>query len=239
MKKKLELLIQLQFIDSQLQELEEAKGSLPKEVEGLQTDKDSLDSSIQELEEQVSTAKGEHRDHENTISLTTEKLKKHQDQLYDVTSNKEYDAITQEIEVEKNTISDSETRVVELMEAEENAGTFLKEKKTQLEAVLQELETKDAELSKLIKANEDLALKLAHEREKIAVRIPDRLLGQYNRIRGAKNGLAVAAIERQACGGCSSAIPPQRQYEIRQMNQIIICDFCGRMLVPGENGVAN
>ena len=236
LKDQLKLLVQLQTVDTQLQELEEAKGDLPRDVKRLRKEQSTLQSAITELDDQTTAATIERRDQEGLIATTSDTLKRHQDQLYDVTSNREYDAITQEIEVEREQISKSETRVLELIELEETANTVLTEKKESLTSVDQELSEKDTDLSRLLKENEKRERKLNHERDKITVRVQKTLMRHYTRVAEATDGRAVAPLERGACSGCSYGVPPQLQSEVRRMDQLIICESCGRILVVSLNG---
>lgn len=236
LKDQLKLLVQLQTVDAQLQELEEAKGDLPREVKRLGKEQTTLQSAITKLDSQTTAAKTERREQEGMIATTSDTLKKHQDQLYDVTSNREYDAITQEIEIEREQISNGETRVLELIELEETTDTTLTEKKELLVAVEQALSSKGTELSRLLKENEKRERKLTHERDKISVRVPKTLMRHYTRVATATDGRAVVPLERGACSGCSYGVPPQLQSEVRRMDQLIICESCGRILVVSLNG---
>ncbi len=240
MKKNLEGLVQLQFVDSQLHELEIIKGDLPETVNNLTKEVNSLKKFISDNEEKFKKTQLERKNLEGLVNLSSEKLKKLQNQLYDVTTNREYDALTTEIETEKSNIENIETGILELITLEEDIEKEIEVKKETLTKIKKDLKAKDSELKKLIKASEDRENLLIHEKEKIVVRMDNRVLINYNRIHQYyKNGLAVAPVSRNACGGCFNAIPPQKQVEIRKMDRVIKCEVCGRILVWKDNGSAD
>jgi predicted nucleic acid-binding Zn-ribbon protein len=158
--------------------------------------------------------------------------KKYETQLNDVKNNREYDAISKEIEIQGLEIQVSEKKIKEYSfeiqnktEVYENALANITERKNDLELKKAELDMITAETEK----DEAVILVKAKEAEK---HIEDRLLVAYNRLRSnAKNGLAVVSIQRDSCSGCFNQIPPQRQLDIRQRKRIIVCEHCGRILV--------
>ncbi len=166
------------------------------------------------------------------VEYAEEKQKKYQNQLYDVTSNKEYDAITHEIEVQKKEIDEGQNRIIELELSKEENENSLKEYKEELEELDKELKEKEKELKNLLMTTEQKELELNQMREKIVVRLDKPILKKYERIRSAKNGIAVVPIERDACGGCFKTIPPQNIVEVEKLNKLHQCEVCGRILVP-------
>ena len=227
---------ELQKVDSKIFDLEVAKGDLPEKVNRLKIELEDLKIFVEEKSLSIVEFKKERKLKEGELKLTEEKLKKHQNQLYDVTTNKEYDAITQEIEHEKENISSFENRILELIASEEAIEKELEQDKESVETIQNELKEKETELRKLEKANEDEEITLLHEREKILVRLDKHILNSYRRILAAKNNLAVVPVTREACGGCFNRIPPQRIVEVRKMDRLYSCEVCGRILVWEENG---
>jgi len=227
----LDLLTELQMVDSKLLDLEISKGDLPKLVEEYEKKIERFEKQIGEAEEKLEDTQKIKRQIEGQIKLEEEKLKKYQNQLYDVTTNKEYDALTQEIENEKNLIENLETQILEHITVEEETEKGLTALKEETEQYSKELKEKKMELDEMLKNSEDEELKLQHEREKIVARLKKPLINKYNRIKRAKNGLAVVPVTRNACGGCFKAIPPQEIVEIRKRDKILFCETCGRMLV--------
>ena len=232
MKKVLENLALLQDVDTQLRSIEIAKGDLPREVTELKEQIETMKKNIQNLENQNEELKTRMAETEEILKAAQVNLKKYQAQLYDVKTNREYDAITIEIENATNEINDSETKLLEYEEQMENKGENLGDSKEEYKKLLSELEEKEKELTELIKKSEEEELKLQHEREKLVMTLKPAIIKKYDRIRLAKNGLAVARIERDACGGCKTIIPPQKVVEISKQVQLITCEICGRILVP-------
>jgi len=236
-KENLEKLVQLQIVDSQMHDLEIAKGDLPETVNKLTEEVNSLEKYISEKGKALKDAQLERRNLDGLVNLSSEKLKKLQNQLYDVTTNREYDALTTEIETEKNNIEDNENKILELFSFEEDTAKEIETKKKELTKLKKELKENDTELKKLIKLNQGKENRLLNERENIIVRVNKRLLNNYIRIhKYHKNGLAVVPVSRNACGGCYNTIPPQKLVEIRKMDKVITCEVCGRILVWGDNG---
>lgn len=232
LKKELEFLTRLQSVDKQLYYLELSKGDLPKTITNLKSNQKELEKTIAESETEIEKTDQERRSIEGLISLAKDKLKKYQSQLYDVTSNKEYDAITHEIEMKKKEIDEGELQILELDQEKECLQTKLSESIEENEQVEIELNAKEEELAKLLEATELKEIELCHSREKIAVRLKKPVLSRYEKIRKAKSGIAVVPITRDACGGCFKTIPPQRIVEIERLKELIQCDVCGRILIP-------
>jgi len=236
-KETLEKLVQLQIVDSQMHDLEIAKGDLPETVNKITEEVNSLEKYISEKGKELKNAQLERRNLDGLVNLSGEKLKKLQNQLYDVTTNREYDALTTEIETEKSNIEDNENKILELYSFEEDTAKEIETKKKELTKLKKELKEKDSELKKVIKTNREKENRLLNERENIVVRVNKHLLNNYIRIhKYHKNGLAVVPVARNACGGCYNTIPPQKLVEIRKMDKVIACEVCGRILVWRDNG---
>jgi predicted nucleic acid-binding Zn-ribbon protein len=234
LEEKLSKLYALQKVDSSLDELEEMKGDLPAEVEDLEARVNEQKNRIRDLEESIKQAVVD-RDKADleTISLR-EKIEKFKTQQYEVKSNRQYDALSREIDSAHAMIAQLE-KDIEILEGKMTvARGDLDKAKTDLEATLKELNEKRQELDEVTKANEDEELRLRHEREKLVVRIDRGDLATYERIRKAKGGLAVVPVRRNACGGCYNAVPPQKVLELRKNNRIYTCEHCGRILVSDE-----
>jgi predicted nucleic acid-binding Zn-ribbon protein len=229
---KLKALFELQTLHTQIDKIRQTRGELPMEVAdledevaGLETRIQKIKSDLDELEDQIVTRK-------NLIKDALAATKKYETQLNDVKNNREYDAISKEIEIQGLEIQVSEKKIKEYSfeiqnktEVYENALVNIAERKKDLELKKAELDMITAETEK----DEAVILVKAKEAEK---HIEDRLLVAYNRLRSnAKNGLAVVSIQRDSCSGCFNQIPPQRQLDIRQRKRIIVCEHCGRILV--------
>jgi len=232
MKETIEYLASLQKVDKKLFYLEFSKGDLPKAVTRLKGSIAKLETQIENTKKEIEKIERERISTENLVELAQEKLKKYQNQLYDVTSNKEYDAITHEIEMKKKEIEEGENQILEMIQANEENQNTVKEYKEEKKQLKKDLGSKEKELSALLKATEKEELELNHMREKITVRLKFPILKWYERIRNAKSGVAVVPITRDACGGCYKTIPPQKIVEVEKLQELIQCDVCGRILIP-------
>lgn len=200
-------------------------------IEQLKEDREGKKSRTVELEEQVGKLQSDRRMFEKEIDASKAQLKKFEDQLYKVQNNKEYDAIALEIDTKKVEIESLENKIIQTLEDEDE----LKKEQTGLTDELANLETQlkeqEKELEEIILLTQEEEIRLNHEREKVVRLIDERYLRQYERIRHAKDGLAVVPIKRSSCGGCFSSIPPQRIVEIREAGRLHTCEYCGRILV--------
>ena len=235
MQEKIMALYELQKVDSKIDEINKIKGVLPSEVQdledevaGLQTRIENIKAGIEELNLQTKAAKEE-------IEQDKMLITKYNEQQKNVRNNREFDAISKEIEYQELQIELSEKHLKEYSaemkvkkKQAEDAEAILEERKIDLDAKKAELQSIDNETAKEV---EQLQL----EHEKASVKIDDRLLSAYSRIRAnVRNGLAVVTVKRDACGGCYNSIPPQRQFGIRQNKKVIVCEYCGRILVSDE-----
>lgn len=232
MKEILEKLTSLQKVDKKLYKLESVKGDLPQRVNQLSNDVEHAKTVLQGVTEKKDNTLKERDLVELEIKELENSKKKYQDQLYEVKNNREYDAVTQEIENVTKKISENESRVLELMGIEEETQIELKNAEEALAAVevkLKEQRTALEEtLAKTVKEEE--ALK--KEKATIASQLNPKMLASYERILRAKNGLAVVPIlTNGVCGGCYKTLPPQRVLEIREGERLFLCEVCGRMLI--------
>jgi predicted nucleic acid-binding Zn-ribbon protein len=151
-----------------------------------------------------------------------------------VKNNREYDAVTHELEMVKTSVEQKENRMLELLDSETSVKEHIKTFKVKMEEFNIKLEARTGELKKRLAETGKEEAALNNERIKILKNINSRHLAMYERIRNAKNGSAVVPVIRNACGGCYNTLPPQRILEIRQMNRLFICEVCGRILVWDE-----
>jgi len=232
LKEVLKKLLELQKVDLELQELENLKGDLPQQVRKLNLDREEAEKSLKSLEDKYRYAQKERTATEVDIRELEEKKKKFQNQLYEVKNNREYDAVTREIESVTAGITQKEGRLLELMGMEEDLKKQLERARAEESQLCKQLGLKQTELEKKIAETENDETRLKNERANILKGMEPKLLSNYNRIRKAKSGLAVVPIVRNACcGGCYKTLPPQRVLEIREKNQVFLCEVCGRMLV--------
>ncbi len=236
MREQLELLIQLQDIDNQLLELRQERGNLPETVERLRAEIEETTQILDTRREEQLGAGKERRRIENEVELAKVSLKKYQDQLFKVTTNREYDAISSEIETARTTVQSGETRIIELLGREEELTGQITQLETHLDKIKGDFEVRDAELQEKIAETSDLETGLTIHRGKIVEQLARPIYAHYERIHIAKeDGMGVARVYTGACGGCFAAIPPQKLMEIAAMEDFILCETCGRILVDAES----
>ncbi len=228
-------LYELQKIDTKIDEINHLKGELPLEVQDLEDEVAGLETRIgyltEEYDERLRAVKARKEDIENSKTA----IAKYTEQQNNVRNNREFDSLSKEIEFQNLEIELSEKRIKEATaeskfkkKAIEDARDILDGRRIDLNNKKGELEKIDAETAAEMEA-------LTRQSKAASEKIDERLLSAYGRIRGnVRNGLAVVAIKRDACGGCFNRIPPQRQFDIRTNKKIIVCEYCGRILVSDE-----
>ncbi len=225
-------LFHLQKIDSKLDEIKVMKGELPMEVSdfedelmGLNTRKNRLSESIADIDTDV-------RNHTENIKESEILIEKYNKQLEKVKNNREFDALNKEIEMQNLEIQLSRKKIKDTELSKASKSESLKAIEEKIEGREKELKIKKEELESIIEKTEKEEEKLVKESAKERKEIEPRLLKAYDKIRTSyRNGLAVAIVSREACGGCFNKIPPQKQIEIGMMKNIIACEHCGRILV--------
>jgi predicted nucleic acid-binding Zn-ribbon protein len=231
---RLKVLYQLQQIDNQLDELEDLRGDLPNMVRELEEKINSFIGDIDAKEKEQKDSITKRGDNEDEIEKLKENQKKFKAQLYQVRNNKEYDALTKEIDHTEEHINKLEAENNSLADRSKVLTLEMEDITPKLDELKQELKVKEADLKEIIKANEREESKLLAERKKLESEVKKNDLSAYMRIRKAKKGLAVATIKRSACSGCHNIVPSQRQLEIRRNNRLFFCEYCGRILVSSE-----
>ena len=232
---KLRQLYALQKADSKIDEIEILKGELPIEVSDLEDEITGLETRLKNLNDTVKDIEKEGQKFLTRISEGEALIKKYTKQLDDVKNNREYDALSKELEMQKLEIQLAEKKARENADKVNAKTTVIKEVKEKYKTKKANLDLKKDELKSIIAKTEkeEKALrKIAAAAEAV---IDERLLKAYHRIRNNyRNGLALVAIERDSCGGCFNQIPPQIQLEVSQRKKIIACEHCGRILVDNE-----
>lgn len=231
MENRLKLLYSLQHVDLELREIQEMKGDLPHRVEALQARVDEMKEKLDALNATMNESKIVREQADCEILEIAEKIERYKGQQLNVKSNRQYDALTREIE-------NAEHRSALLQRGMEEAEGRLHIARTDSEAVraqsdqiTEELKECQKELKSVNREHEKEELKLRHDRDKITVRLDRDDIERYERILNAKGGVAVVPVKRNACGGCYSRVPPQKILELRKNSQIHVCEQCGRILV--------
>ena len=232
---KLALLFQLQETDSKIDEIQRLRGELPLEVKDLEDELEGLETRNAKSKEDIAQKEKDIATKKEEIKDAQAQVKKYEQQQMEVRNNREYEAITKEVEFQKLNVELFEKRIREYSNDVENRKVMLENLQAKYNERKLDLEAKRNELDSIIsetKAEEDL---LKADTENISRNIEERLLTAYKRLRkNAHNGVAVATVERDACGGCFNKIPPQRQLDIKSHKKIIVCEYCGRILVDKE-----
>ena len=229
---KLRALYSLQLVDSKMDEISVLRGELPMEVSDLEDEITGLKTRLKKLENSIADIDNEILHHNTNIKEAEALIVKYEKQLDNVKNNREFDAVTKEVELQKLEIQLSQKKI-----REANAQREIKQQSfdgidTKLNQRNKDLESKKVELQKIIEKTEKDETKLVKESDKARKEIDDRLLKSYDKIRKTyRNGMAVVTVTRGACGGCFNRIPPQMQIEIGVMKKIIACEHCGRVLV--------
>jgi len=231
----LENLFHLQIIDTKLDKIRNVRGELPMEVSDLEDEVAGLDTRIEKLKEEIGGLEDLIKERKGIIKDSKALMKKYEAQQDNVKNNREYLAISKEIEVQRLEIMNSEKKIKEFTDEIESKNLLLDKTKEVKEERATELKEKKSELDAIISETEKEENTFEKQREKAEKGLEDRLVKAYSKIRNNfKNGLAVVTIERESCGGCFSAIPPQRQLDIRHRKKITICENCGRILIDND-----
>lgn len=231
---KLKSLYSLQLIDSKIDRLRTIRGELPLEVSDLEDTVTGLETRLKNVTQEVEELETQLNEKKQAIKDFQANIKKYEAQQNKVRNNREYDAITKEIEFQNLEIQLAEKRTKEAKAMVIIKSELLEKSKIEFEERSKDLKVKKSELEEIVNETEKDEKHLLVESEKASSNIEDRLLNAYRRIRAnTRNGLAVVAVERDACGGCYNKIPPQRQLDIRTNKKIIVCEHCGRILVDG------
>ena len=234
-KSKLIALFSVQNIDTKIDKLRIVRGELPLEVQdledeiaGLETRVEKFNNEIQELETEISNKK-------IAAQESLELIKKYEAQQQNVRNNREFDSLSKEIEYQSLEMQLAEKKMKEFAAEVETKKEMVGLVEKELEERKKDLEDKKAELNDIVAETEKDEAEMLEKSGQLKAKIDDRLLTAYQRIReNARNGLAVVPVERDACGGCFNKIPPQRHLDIRLHKKIIVCEYCGRILIDDE-----
>lgn len=232
---KLKALFELQMVDSKIDDIKRLRGELPLEVQDLEDEIEGLQTRIQNYEEDVVKLEESINNKKNEIKDAQGLIKKYTEQQNNVRNNREFDSLSKEIEFQTLEIELCEKRIKEFSIKIEEKTAIITESKEILEDRTGDLEQKKSELNSITSETQKDEEDLKNKSLEIQEMIEDRLRNAYKKIRGnARNGLAVVSVQRDACGGCFNKIPPQRQLDVRSRKKIIVCEYCGRILVDPD-----
>lgn len=232
---KLSSVVTLQKIESKIDEIHILKGELPMEVSDLEDEIQGLNARQTRIEEEINGIQEFINQKKNLIKEAEALVKKYEKQSENVKNSREFEAINKEIEMQQLEMKLAEKHIKDANEEIAEKVVILEKAKKNIAAKEAVLNTKKSELEKIIASTEKEEKHFGKASTEAQGKVEERLLNSFNRIRkNYRNGLAVVPVERDACGGCFNAIPPQRQSEIRQRKKIIVCENCGRILVDRD-----
>ena len=232
---KLRALYQLQSMLSEIDKIKTLRGELPLEVQDLEDEVAGLGTRIEKIQNEIAELKANVVNKKIEIEAAKVSVEKYKSQQENVRNNREYDVLSKEIEFQSLEIELCEKRIREALAAEKAKNEELARSTEALEERKQDLEAKKAELEEIVAETKQEEEKLREKAKVLETAIEPRLLQAFKRIRkSTRNGLGVVYVQRDACGGCFNKIPPQKQLDIRSRKKIIVCEYCGRIMVDPE-----
>lgn len=233
---KLDAIYQLQKIDSEIDRIRTIRGELPLEVQDLEDDVAGLETRLKKIQEEVKEVELNVSERKNAMKESEASIVRYKEQQNNVRNNREFESLDKEIEFQTLEIKLHEKRIKESKNTVLNKKAIQEETAAKLAMLKEELATKKSELDEIVAETQKEEETLLAKSEKAKVNIDERLLTAYTSLRNnARNGLAVVSIDRNCCGGCFNNIPPQRQLDIQSRRKLIVCEHCGRILVPFED----
>ena len=232
---KLKALYQLQTMLSEIDKIKTLRGELPLEVQDLEDEVAGLSTRIEKIQNEIADLKSNVATKRIEIETAKVSVEKYKSQQENVRNNREYDVLSKEIEFQTLEIELCEKRIREALAAEKAKNEEIARSTETLEERQKDLEAKKAELDEIISETKQEEEKLREKAKVLETTIEPRLLQAFKRIRkNSRNGLGVVYVQRDACGGCFNKIPPQKQLDIRSRKKIIVCEYCGRIMVDPE-----
>ncbi len=232
---KLSNLYSLQTVLSKIDEIKTQRGELPLEVQDLEDEIEGLTTRIEKITNEIAELKRDIAERTAVIGTNKANIARYNEQIDSVRNNREYDNLTKQIEYADLDNQLNEKRIGEAKAAMEQKTAEVTNCNEQVNERRTDLDIKKSELEEIIsetKAEED---KLREKAKNIELTIEPRLLSAFKRIRkNSRNGLGIVYVQRDACGGCFNKIPPQRQLDIRMRKKIIVCEYCGRIMIDPE-----
>ncbi len=232
---KLANLYKLQVLVSEIDRIKSLRGELPQEVADMEAQLENLENKVNKLRDEVAVCQKKIGDMQEKISQAEALIEQYTQQQDDVQNNKQYEFLTKEIEYQgleielcNKRIRENLDQIQELENREAAAMADIEERKA-------DLETKKGELDEIIAETRNEEEMLREKAKKIENNVDQKMLATFRRIhKKAHNGLAIVPIERESCSGCFNKITPQRQIDVRMRKHIIVCEYCGRILIDEE-----
>ena len=232
---KLQSLFQLQTMLTEIDKIKTLRGELPLEVQDLEDEIAGLTTRIEKASADVVEMSKGVAENKNTIEVSKQAVNKYQEQQDHVSNNREFDSLNKEIEFKNLEIELAEKRIREFTNAINAKKEEIENNRALVAEKQQDLEVKKSELQEIIEENRQEEERLREKCKNLELNIEPRLLQSFKRIRNnTRNGLGIVYVQRESCGGCFNKIPPQRQLDIRMRKKIIVCEYCGRIMIDPE-----
>ena len=232
---KLQSLYQLQTMLTEIDKIKTLRGELPLEVQDLEDEIAGLTTRIEKASADVVEMTKGVAENKNTIEVSKAAINKYQEQQDHVSNNREFDSLNKEIEFKNLEVELAEKRIREFTAAINAKKEDIEANKALVAEKQQDLEVKKSELQEIIEENRQEEERLREKCKNLELNIEPRLLQSFKRIRNnTRNGLGIVYVQRESCGGCFNKIPPQRQLDIRMRKKIIVCEYCGRIMIDPE-----
>lgn len=232
---KLKNLYQLQTTLSEIDKIKTLRGELPLEVQDLEDEVEGLKTRIKKQEEDVEAFKADIAERHEKIKAAQEAIARYKQQLDSVKNNREFDMLNKEIEFQELEVQLQEKKINEAKKAIDERHASMESSNAIINERMEDLTAKRTELEDIVTETKAEEEKLREKSKSLELLIEPRLLGAFKRIRkNSRNGLGIVYVQRDACGGCFNKIPPQRQLDIRMHKKVIVCEYCGRILVDPE-----
>ena len=232
---KLKTLYQLQTTLSSIDEKKALRGELPLEVQDLEDEIEGLNTRVEKIVAEISDYQSAITMRKGEMANAKLVIEKYENQLLEVKNNRQYDTLTKEIEMQKLEIELCEKKVAEAVARIEERKVDLDKAQALIDDRKQDLISKREELDEIMQETREEEERLKDKAHDYELKIESRLLNSFKRIRkNARNGLGIVYVQRDACGGCFNKIPPQRQLDIKMHKKIIVCEYCGRILIDPE-----
>ena len=232
---KLKSLYQLQLIFSEIDRIKTLRGELPLEVQDLEDEVTGLRTRIAKFVGEIENLKSEEAKRRVKIEEAKAMIEKYTEDQNNVRNNREYDLLAKEIEYQTLEVEFCEKKIRNYAAEQKAKEEEIARTETALEDRLKDLEDKRSELEEIVAETKEEEEKLRDRAKVLEATIEPRLLQSFKRIRkNTRNGLGVVYVQRDACGGCFNKIPPQRQLDIKMRKKIIVCEYCGRIMIDPE-----
>jgi len=232
---KLKNLFLLQTTLTAIDEKRALRGELPLEVQDLEDEIAGLNTRIEKIKADIAEFQSAVTQKKGDIEKAKISVERYQNQLNEVKNNREYDTLSKEIEYQTLEIELCEKKIREASVKVNEKTELLNQNQTLVDERKKDLEEKKSELEEIMQETREEEEKLKEKARDIETKIEPRLLTSFKRIRkNARNGLGIVYVQRDACGGCFNKIPPQRQLDIKMHKKIIVCEYCGRIMIDPE-----